>query len=210
MGTIYVEVEIPLIIGLTRLANFFVKCSPASAGTLYGAYSLLCSSHFPRTALKRVSPRLFKKTSMSKVLLVEDDPMISEMYERKFVAAGFDVRIAVSGKAVLDILRVEPFDIVLLDIVLPEMGGMEVLEQIRNPKSGYAPDLKIVMFSNLNEREDREKALRLGANGFISKSEFSPSQLVEEVSRFLKQPGSRQSDEIEHLQADENPGGNNQ
>lgn len=120
-----------------------------------------------------------------KILLVEDDPMISEIYERKFVAAGFDVRVVASGRAVLEVLRTESFDIVLLDIVLPEMNGMEILEFLRDPKNGYPAKQKIVMFSNLNETDDRDRAARLGANGFVPKTQFSPSQLVEEVSRFL-------------------------
>lgn len=113
--------------------------------------------------------------------------MISEIYERKFSAAGFEVRIAVSGKAVLEILRKESFDLVLLDIVLPEMNGMDILERLRDPKSGYPSELKIVMFSNLSEKDDRDKAVALGASGFISKTEFSPTELIAEVSRFLRQ-----------------------
>ena len=74
----------------------------------------------------------------------------------------------------------------LLDIVLPELNGIEVLEALRNPKNGYDPNLKILMFSNLNDSADRDRALELGANGFLSKTEFSPSQLVEEVVQFLK------------------------
>lgn len=133
---------------------------------------------------------------MTKILLVEDDPMISEIYQRKFLAAGFDSRIAASGKSVLDMLRIEMVDLVLLDIVLPEMSGMEVLEQLRDPKNGFDPNLKIFMFSNLNERDDHDKALALGADGFISKTEFSPSQLVEEVSRLLRQFESRKKSEV--------------
>lgn len=113
--------------------------------------------------------------------------MISEIYERKFSAAGFEVRIAVSGKAVLEILRKESFDLVLLDIVLPEINGMDILERLRDPKNGYPSELKIVMFSNLNEKDDRDKAVALGASGFISKTEFSPTELIAEVSRFLRQ-----------------------
>lgn len=124
---------------------------------------------------------------MAKVLLVEDDPMISEIYQKKFETAGFEVRVAGSGKAVLSALQSYAADVVLLDLVLPEMNGMEVLQALRDPKNGYRPDLKVIIFSNLNEKEDRDKAVKLGANGFIPKTEFSPSQLVEEVSRFLRQ-----------------------
>ena len=71
---------------------------------------------------------------MAKILLVEDDPMIGEIYERKFSSAGFDVKRAVSGKQVLQFAGEEPFDLVLLDIVLPEMNGLDVLKELK--KSG--------------------------------------------------------------------------
>ena len=63
---------------------------------------------------------------------------------------------------------------------------MEILEEIRT-KPGYQNDVKVVVFSNLNEKSDRDRALDLGANGFIPKTEFSPSQMVSEVQRFLHQ-----------------------
>lgn len=123
---------------------------------------------------------------MPKILLVEDDPMISDIYETKFRSSGFEVDVATNGKMVLQKVRGTQYDLVLLDLVLPEMGGMDVLRELRTNKM-YDPSLKVVIFSNLGEREEREKALDLGANGFIPKTEYSPSRLVEEVSRFLRQ-----------------------
>ena len=123
---------------------------------------------------------------MPKILLVEDDPMISEIYITKFQASGIEVDLAESGRAVLQRARENKYDLVLLDIVLPEMNGMEVLEELRT-KPEYDKDLKIVMFSNLSEKSDRDRALHLGANGFVPKTDFSPSQLVAEVTRFLRQ-----------------------
>lgn len=137
-----------------------------------------------------------------KILLVEDDPMIVEIYGRKFSAAGFEVSVASSGKMALEKARSDFFDLVLLDIVLPEMNGMEILEQFRNPKNGYASDLKIVMFSNLNEKTDRDRAIELGASGFIPKTEYAPSQLVEEVSRLLRQ-FEMQKQNAEHSESTE-------
>jgi CheY-like chemotaxis protein len=100
---------------------------------------------------------------MIRVLLVEDDPFIGEIYVKKFQA----------------------FDIVLLDLVIPEMSGMEVLRELRT-KPEYPQDLRIVVFSNLSSQEDRDQCVALGANGFISKTEFSPSEVIEEVNRFLR------------------------
>lgn len=123
--------------------------------------------------------------SMKKILLVEDDSMIVEIYRRRLVASGFDVSVATAGKAALDTLRTDHFDLVLLDIVLPEMGGLEILERLRDPKEGYDPKLPIFMFSNVGESEDRSRAISLGANGFIAKTEFSPSRLAEEIARMF-------------------------
>ncbi len=123
---------------------------------------------------------------MIRVLLVEDDPFIGEIYVKKFQASGFDVVNVVTGKAVLKAVLESHFDIVLLDLVIPEMSGMEVLRELRT-KPEYPKDLRIVVFSNLSSQEDRDQCVALGANGFISKTEFSPSEVIEEVNRFLRQ-----------------------
>lgn len=123
---------------------------------------------------------------MPKILYVEDDPFIAEIYKKKFESSGFEVVNAASGKSVLKEVLEQKFDLVLLDLVIPEMNGTDVLRELRN-NPGYSPDLKIIIFSNLSSTEDREECLKLGANGFISKTEFSPSEVVTEVNRFLGQ-----------------------
>lgn len=123
---------------------------------------------------------------MAKILFVEDDPFIAEIYKKKFESSGFDVLNVATGKAVLKAVLEDSFDLVLLDLVIPEMSGTEVLRELRQNKE-YSSDLKIVIFSNLSSSEDREECLRLGANGFISKTEFSPAEVVGEVNRFLNQ-----------------------
>lgn len=122
---------------------------------------------------------------MPKILLVEDDSLIAEIYMKKFTSAGFEVVNVTTGKAVLKAVAESAYDLVLLDLVIPEMGGMEVLEELRkNPK--YPPHLKIVVFSNLSDPEDRKRAVDLGANGFIQKTEYTPSKLIIEVNRLLQ------------------------
>ncbi|OGI22506.1 MAG: hypothetical protein A2808_03330 [Candidatus Moranbacteria bacterium RIFCSPHIGHO2_01_FULL_55_24] len=123
---------------------------------------------------------------MPKVLFVEDDPFIAEIYIKKFEASGFEVENVTTGKATLKEVAENKYDLILLDLVIPEMSGMEVLKEIQeNPE--YPKDLRIVIFSNLSSQEDREQCLALGASGFISKTEFSPSEVVTEVNRFLRQ-----------------------
>ncbi len=123
---------------------------------------------------------------MIKILLVEDDPFIAEIYIKKLETSGFEVLNVTSGKVALKQVEEQKFDLMLLDLVLPEMSGTEVLRELRHNK-GYDQDLKIVVFSNLSSPEDREQVLGLGANGFISKTEFSPSEVVVEIERFLRQ-----------------------
>jgi len=131
---------------------------------------------------------------MPKILLVEDDPLISEIYEKKFTESGFEFFSAASGEDALKLLKKEKIDIMLLDLVLPRTSGFDVLEAARS--EGYDPDLKIIIFSNFSQKEDRDKALHLGANGFIAKAEFKPSELVTEIKRFLGQYQEQEKNEI--------------
>lgn len=121
---------------------------------------------------------------MTKIIIVEDDPMISEIYQKKFSEADFEVFTADSGDQALLLAKKEKPDIVLLDLIIPRMNGFEVLEEIK--KSGrYDPNIKVVVFSNLSQKEDQDKARNLGADGFISKSDYAPSELVREIKRIL-------------------------
>lgn len=121
---------------------------------------------------------------MAKILLVEDDEMIAEIYEKKLGDSGFEVINAKSGKEALKRIAETPFDLVLLDMVLPELSGMDVLQELRgNPD--YDKNLKVVIFSNLSGPEEQEAAKKAGATGFISKTAYTPSQVVEEVRRYL-------------------------
>jgi DNA-binding response OmpR family regulator len=123
---------------------------------------------------------------MTKVLIVEDDPMISEIYNKKFKDAGFEVSLAMSGKEVLKVLAKDTFDIALVDMVMPGLSGLEVLEELN--KGNYNVDnMRIIMCSNLSDKENQDKAMELGADGYIIKTQYSPSELVDEVQKRLKE-----------------------
>lgn len=122
---------------------------------------------------------------MIKIIIVEDDPMISEIYQRKFSECGFEVFAAMNAEYALDLARTEDIDVIMTDLIMPKMDGFQLIEAIR--KEGYDKNIKIIVTSNLSERADQEKAMRLGANGFVAKSEYSPSQLVNEIQRLMDQ-----------------------
>jgi len=131
---------------------------------------------------------------MAKVVIVEDDPMISEIYQKKFADSGFDVSAVTSGEQVLTLAKQEKVDAILLDLIMPKMDGFEVIRRIR--QGAFDPEIKIIVTSNLSAREDQDKALKLGANGFITKSEHSPSELVSEVKRLINQFSEQKKNEV--------------
>ncbi len=122
---------------------------------------------------------------MSKIYVIEDDPMLVEIYEKKLTEVGFEVKTTSSGSAVKDEMLAWKPDLVLLDVVLPDMDGFEILEAVK--KEADIKDIPIYIFSNLSAKEDIDRATGLGAAGFLTKSNFTPTQLAEELKKILGQ-----------------------
>jgi len=116
-------------------------------------------------------------------MIVEDDPMLVEIYEKKLQGAGFEIRVVTSGKAVKDEAVLWQPDLILLDVVLPDMDGFEILETVKKEES--IKDIPIYVFSNLSAKEDIDRATGLGAAGFLTKSNFTPSQLADKVKELV-------------------------
>lgn len=119
-----------------------------------------------------------------KILLVEDDPFLSEMYTAKLIEAGFAVETADNGLGALEKLKENRPDLILLDLVLPKMDGFSVLREIR--ASAELKGLRIIAFTNLGQKEEVEKGLTLGADDYIVKAHFTPSEVVAKVKDILK------------------------
>jgi len=119
-------------------------------------------------------------------MIVEDDPMLVEIYEKKLTDAGFEVKVVTNGTAVKDEAEAYKPDLILLDVVLPDMDGFEILEVVK--KEDDIKDIPVYVFSNLSAKEDMEKATGLGAAGFLTKSNFTPTQLAEEIKKILNHP----------------------
>lgn len=123
---------------------------------------------------------------MAKIMIVEDDPMLVEIYEKKLQDAGFEIKVVMSGKAVKDEVILWQPDLILLDVVLPDMDGFEILEVIK--RENEIKDIPVYVFSNLSAKEDIDRAISLGAAGFLTKSNFTPSQLAEKVKELVGIP----------------------
>lgn len=121
---------------------------------------------------------------MKSILLVEDDKFLIEIYTTKFKQAGFSIWIAEDGEECLRKLKEEMPDILLLDIVLPSLNGWEILRKIR--EDARLKNIKVVILSNLGEKQEIEKGIKLGAARYLVKAHYTPSEVVEEVKKILK------------------------
>lgn len=117
------------------------------------------------------------------VLLVEDDAFLVNMYTTKLGLVGFTVISATDGEKGLEIAKTEKPDVVLLDVLLPGMDGFAVLKKIRSDAA--TKDLPVILLTNLSKKEEVDKGLALGANDYLIKAHFMPSEVVAKIKRLI-------------------------
>ena len=122
---------------------------------------------------------------MKHILLVEDDPFIRDMYFTKLEEAGFSVDIAETGAQAIDKIQEEKPDLILLDIVLPSRDGWSVLKKVK--QDDKLKRIIVAMLTNLGQKQEVEKGLKLGAEKYFIKAHYTPQQVVEEIKELLKQ-----------------------
>ena len=121
---------------------------------------------------------------MKSILLVEDDPFLADIYSTKLKSSGFVAEVVSDGEQCLAKLAQKVFDLVILDIVLPKMDGWEILKEIKKTKKIKYPP--VIILSNLNQRAEVEKGLKMGAVKYLIKAHYTPSEVVEEIRKVLK------------------------
>lgn len=120
-----------------------------------------------------------------RIYLVDDDRFLLDMYAVKFKAAGHEVTAFQQGSLVLEALKTQaPPDAVLLDVVMPEMGGFDILQTVRTEK--LAPTTKFIILSNQGQESDIEKAKSLGVAGYIIKASAIPSEVFSETISIIE------------------------
>ena len=120
----------------------------------------------------------------TKILVVDDDPFILDMYVIKFKEQGFQIDTATDGKMALDRIEAGKPDIVLLDVVMPKMDGFDVIKKLQEDKRPRT--FKILFLTNFGQKEDVERGILMGADGYIIKAHFTPSEVVKKVKELLK------------------------
>lgn len=120
---------------------------------------------------------------MAKIAIIEDDLAISQMYRIKFESEGFTVDTAGNGKLGLELVENMKPDIILLDLMMPEMSGDQMLIELR--KQPWGANLPVIILTNMGEQEVPDIVRQLGVNKFILKADMTPKQVVDLVKTQL-------------------------
>lgn len=120
---------------------------------------------------------------MTKIAIIEDDQVISQMYRMKFEAAGFEVEIADNGSRGIDLVKSFSPDIILLDLQMPKLNGVEALQKIR--KETWGKTTPVIVLTNTGEEEAPTDLKDLGVSSYIVKANLTPRQVVQRVKETL-------------------------
>lgn len=129
-------------------------------------------------------------SSKKKILIVDDDQFLVDMYAVKFKEAGYDVETSMNGRDALKKLRDKSLcpEVILMDVVMPDVDGFEILHTVKT--ENLCEDPTLIMLSNQGQEGDIQKAMELGANGYIVKANSIPSEVVTEVQAIISGGGS--------------------
>ncbi len=121
---------------------------------------------------------------MSKILIIEDEKTLAQMYKEVFESQNYEVTLASNVNQALEVVREIKPDLVLLDILLPGETGISFLRQLRE-LSDPISEVTVVAFSNYNDQESREEASKLGAKDYLIKTNNTPREIVEKSIKYL-------------------------
>ena len=118
------------------------------------------------------------------VLIIEDDKFLRELITQKLIKEGYETSEAIDGEEGIKKIREERPNLILLDLILPGIDGFEVLSQMKED-SALSP-IPVIILSNLGQKEDIERGLKLGAVDYLIKAHFTPGEIIEKVKNILK------------------------
>lgn len=121
-----------------------------------------------------------------RILLIEDETDLRELYSSLLEEEGYEVEVAADGKTGLQKIRQGGYDLVLLDIMLPFLDGLEILENLTAEKNPNQSAKTIVLLTNLAQDQTIAKAMEFGVRGYMVKSDYDPEQLLDTIASFLK------------------------
>lgn len=126
--------------------------------------------------------------AIKSILIIEDDRFIGEMYVRSLKKAGYDVDWMVDGNDGLVAARNKPYDLILLDIMLPERRGSEILEALRGGKENLIPDSKVIVLTNFEQDSESRLAMEHNVDAYLIKAEITPKKLLGIIDQLESMP----------------------
>lgn len=117
------------------------------------------------------------------ILVIEDDRFIGEMYVRSLKKAGYEVDWMVGGNDGLIAARNKKYDLILLDIMLPERRGSEIMESLRGNSQDLIPGTKVIIITNFEQDEESRMAMERGADAYLIKAEITPKKLLDVIAQ---------------------------
>lgn len=117
------------------------------------------------------------------ILCVEDDRFIGEMYVRSLQKAGYDVTWVVDGNDGLVTARSQPFDLIILDLMLPEQRGDQILDALRSDDTDLIPESKILIMTNFEQDDATKSAIMNRVDGYLIKADITPRKLIDVVNK---------------------------
>lgn len=118
-----------------------------------------------------------------KILIVEDDSFVAEVYSAKLLEIGHEIWIARNGKEGIRMVSEKKPDLILLDIIMPVMNGIEMLEELK--KKDEWKQIPVILLTNLGEKESVQKVRNLGVQDYLIKSHFTPAEVIDKIERTL-------------------------
>ncbi len=120
----------------------------------------------------------------NKILVIEDDKFLRELIVKKLVKEGYETVEAIDGEEGIKKIKSEKPDLILLDLILPGIDGFEVLSKMK--EDTMVSSTPVIILSNLGQKEDVEKGLKLGAVDYLIKAHFTPGEIIEKIRANLK------------------------
>lgn len=118
-----------------------------------------------------------------KILIVDDDIILRQMYEERLKAEGYEVSSATDGEEALKVAKEKPQNLILLDIMMPKINGLDVLKMLKADED--TKKVPIILLTALIQDVDKQKGLAFGADDYIVKSETMPGEVIEKIKRVL-------------------------
>jgi len=127
-----------------------------------------------------------------KILMIEDDPFFAQLCSSALESAGYDVVVATDGEKGLEGVKKEDPDVILLDIVLPGINGLEVLEKIRRDPDSKIANKSVIILSNLYAEEEEQKGKNLNADDYLIKANITSDELIVRIKKVIDEKGTNQ------------------